>query len=99
LGALPLDSGCIDLQVESLEDVGYMPQVNNTKNYFNIQLIYQYFYLLKDLCLEVTLTIKETLEYYGSLYRMSKEHIKDKLDELNVFLQLPNFNSYLNEIR
>ncbi|KAF0762245.1 ABC transporter G family member 23-like [Aphis craccivora] len=77
LGALPLDSGCIDLQVESLEDVGYMPQ---------------------DLCLEVTLTIKETLEYYGSLYRMSKKHIKDKLDELNVFLQLPHFNSYLNEI-
>jgi len=28
LGTLPLDSGCIDLQAESLEDVGYMPQVN-----------------------------------------------------------------------
>jgi len=28
LGVLPLDSGYIDLQAKSLEDVGYMPQVN-----------------------------------------------------------------------
>jgi len=28
LGALPLDSGCIDLQAKSVDDVGYMPQVN-----------------------------------------------------------------------
>ncbi|XP_060878331.1 ABC transporter G family member 23-like [Metopolophium dirhodum] len=77
LGALPLDSGCIDLQAKSVNDVGYMPQ---------------------DLCLEVTLTIKETFEYYGSLYRMSKINIKNKLDELNEFLQLPDLNSYINEI-
>ncbi|XP_060841940.1 ABC transporter G family member 23-like isoform X1 [Rhopalosiphum padi] len=77
LGSLPLDSGCIDLQVESLDDVGYMPQ---------------------DICLEDTLTIKETFEYYGSLYRMSKTKIKNKLDEITVFLQLPDLNSYINEI-
>ncbi|KAL5245483.1 hypothetical protein ACI65C_012893 [Semiaphis heraclei] len=77
LGSLPLDSGYIDLQAKSLEDVGYMPQ---------------------DLCLEVTLTIKETFEYYGSLYRMSKINIKNKLDELNEFLKLPDINSFMNEI-
>lgn len=39
LGSLPLDSGYIDLQAKSLEDVGYMPQVNIQTN-FNILLIY-----------------------------------------------------------
>ncbi|XP_025200634.1 ABC transporter G family member 23-like [Melanaphis sacchari] len=77
LGTLPLDSGFIDLKVESLKDVGYMPQ---------------------DLCLEVTLTVKETFEYYGSLYKMCKKNIKNKLDELNEFLQLPDLDSYINEI-
>ncbi|XP_022175207.1 ABC transporter G family member 23-like [Myzus persicae] len=77
LGALPLDSGCIDFQAKSVKDVGYMPQ---------------------DLCLEVTLTIQETFDYYGSLYRMSKRNIKKKFDELNEFLQLPSLNSHLNEI-
>ncbi|CAI6347958.1 unnamed protein product [Macrosiphum euphorbiae] len=40
----------------------------------------------------------KTFEYYGSLYRMSKINIKNKLNELNEFLKFPDLNSYLNEI-
>jgi len=49
--------------------------------------------------LESTLTIKETFEYYGTLYNMNKKEIKIKVDELIAFLQLPNLNSLIQDIR
>lgn len=55
--------------------------------------------ILKNLCLEETLTIRETFEYYGTLYSMCNEKIQRRIDELNKFLQLPNLNSFINEIR
>jgi ABC-type Na+ transport system ATPase subunit NatA len=55
--------------------------------------------ILKNLCLEGTLTIKETFEYYGTLYSMDKKNIDIKIDELNTYLQLPNLNSLVKDIR
>lgn len=55
--------------------------------------------ILKNLCLESTLTIKETFEYYGTIYNMDKKNINTKIDELNAFLQLPNLNSLIKDIR
>uniref|UniRef100_A0A2H8TY93 ABC transporter G family member 23 n=1 Tax=Melanaphis sacchari TaxID=742174 RepID=A0A2H8TY93_9HEMI len=77
MGLKELNSGSIELKVEDLKSVGYMPQ---------------------DLCLESTLTIKETFEYYGTLYAMKKNKIKRKIDEINAFLQLPNLNSLVKDI-
>lgn len=45
------------------------------------------------------MTIKETFEYYGTLYNMSKKNIANRIDELNTFLHLPSLSSYINEIR
>ncbi|XP_025415790.1 ABC transporter G family member 23-like isoform X1 [Sipha flava] len=55
-------------------------------------------YMPQDLCLEDTLSTKETFEYYGKLYNMSKKDITSRINELNKFLQLPNLNSYINEL-
>jgi len=55
--------------------------------------------ILKSLCLESILTIRETFEYYGALYNMNKKDIKIKKDELIAFLQLPNLNSLIKDIR
>uniref|UniRef100_A0A2S2R5P6 Nod factor export ATP-binding protein I n=1 Tax=Sipha flava TaxID=143950 RepID=A0A2S2R5P6_9HEMI len=77
LGTMTLDSGTIDLKVESLKDVGYMPQ---------------------DLCLETELTINETFEYYGTLYKMNEKSIKTKKVELTTFLQLSNTDSYIKDL-
>lgn len=56
-------------------------------------------YVFKDLCLDNLLTIKEIMDYYGTLYDMTKEQIKSRVEELNIFLQLPNMNSYIKDIR
>ncbi|XP_060879231.1 ABC transporter G family member 23-like isoform X2 [Metopolophium dirhodum] len=45
-----------------------------------------------------TLTIRETFEYYGTLYNMKKKDIEIKKDELIAFLQLPNLNSLIKDI-
>lgn len=55
-------------------------------------------YMPQNLCLESTLTIKETFEYYGTIYNMDKKNINIKIDELNAFLQLPNLNSLIKDI-
>ncbi|XP_060841435.1 ABC transporter G family member 23-like isoform X1 [Rhopalosiphum padi] len=55
-------------------------------------------YMPQNLCLEGTLSIKETFEYYGTLYSMDKKNIDIKIDELNTFLQLPNLNSLIKDI-
>ncbi|KAE9545466.1 hypothetical protein AGLY_001009 [Aphis glycines] len=55
-------------------------------------------YMPQNLCLESTLTIKETFEYYGTIYNMDKKNIDTKIDELNTFLQLPNLNSLIKDI-
>ncbi|XP_050422032.1 ABC transporter G family member 23-like [Adelges cooleyi] len=77
LGTISLDSGFVEMKINKLTDVGYMPQ---------------------ELCLENTLTIKETFEYYGALYNMSKNKLLNKMDELNVCLQLPDKHSYIKDI-
>lgn len=56
-------------------------------------------YVFKDLCLDNLLTIKEIMDYYGTLYEMTKEQIESRIKELNIFLQLPNMNSYIKDIR
>lgn len=58
-----------------------------------------HFVFLKDLCLDESLTIKETFEYYGTLYNMKKKHIKSRIDELNRYLQLPDLDRYIKDIR
>lgn len=70
-------------------------------NEINIVLLTRNYYLInsKDLCLDVNLTIKETLEYYGTLYAMSKAHIAERIKELTQFLKLPDFNSYIGKLR
>lgn len=55
--------------------------------------------IVKDLCLEETMTVKETFEYYGTLYNMSKKNIDNRIAELNTYLHLPDLNSYIEEIR
>jgi len=34
LGITKLDSGCIDLKIECINDIGYMPQVNIRNTYY-----------------------------------------------------------------
>ncbi|VVC25930.1 Hypothetical protein CINCED_3A000710 [Cinara cedri] len=55
-------------------------------------------YMPQDLCLEGILTIKETFEYFGRIYKMSDQNIKTRIAELNEFLQFPDINSYIKEI-
>lgn len=54
---------------------------------------------VKDLCLEGSLTIKESFEYYGILYNVSKKSIENRIDELEQFLELPNLNYYIKNLR
>lgn len=56
-------------------------------------------YIFKDLCLDNLLTINEIMDYYGTLYDMTKEQIKSRVEELYLFLQLPSMNSYIKDIR
>lgn len=100
LGAITVDSGSVYLKANNLKDVGYMPQVNiQFFNYNNCWCFIDKSFFLKDLCLENTLTLKETFEYFGSLYDMSKKNIEKRVAELNTFLQFPNMNSYIKDIR
>ncbi|XP_025421296.1 ABC transporter G family member 23-like [Sipha flava] len=46
-------------------------------------------FMSQDLCLEQILTVDETFEFYGSLYKMSKKQIENRKHELHAFLQLP----------
>lgn len=55
--------------------------------------------LLKDICMERNLTVWETFEFYGMLYKMDKKQIKSKIAELDKFLQLPHMNSFIGDIR
>lgn len=53
----------------------------------------------KDLCMEETLTVRETFEYYGSLYNMSVNKIENRVAELDKFLKLPDFSSFIKSVR
>lgn len=101
LGVLPLDSGTIETEIHGRSDVGYMPQVNRKKKKKNETncFIDTYLFILKDLCLDGKLTIRETFEYYGIIYKMKKTNIKNKINELKTILSLPDLNSYVEDIR
>lgn len=45
------------------------------------------------------LTIKEMFEYYGMLYTMSKTQVAKRINELSNFLKLPDFKSFIGELR
>lgn len=53
----------------------------------------------EDICLDDSLTVQESLEYYGSLYKMSKEKIKSRMDELSKLLQLSFMKNYIKNLR
>uniref|UniRef100_A0A2S2Q9L0 ABC transporter G family member 23 n=1 Tax=Sipha flava TaxID=143950 RepID=A0A2S2Q9L0_9HEMI len=55
-------------------------------------------YMPQDLCLEELLTIYETFEYYGTLYRMKKKNIESKKYELQSFLQLPSMDCQIKNL-
>lgn len=54
---------------------------------------------LKDLCLEGSLTIKESFEYYGMLYNVHKKDIAKRIKQLSEFLELPSLDSYIKFLR
>jgi len=56
-------------------------------------------YISQDLCLEDNLTIKEILKYYGTLYNMTKEQIGCRIETLQKFLNLPDLNKFIKNIR
>ncbi|VVC27807.1 ABC transporter-like,P-loop containing nucleoside triphosphate hydrolase,AAA+ ATPase domain,ABC [Cinara cedri] len=64
----------------------------------NAQRLNDIGYMPQDLCLDEKLTIKETFEYYGSLYAMRKKKIAKRIDELMIFLKLPDFNSLISNL-
>lgn len=49
--------------------------------------------------MEENLTVWETFEYYGTLYNMNKELIKNKIGELDQFLQLPHMDNVIKNLR
>ncbi|XP_022175206.1 ABC transporter G family member 23-like [Myzus persicae] len=55
-------------------------------------------YMPQDLCLDSMLTIGETFEYYGSLYKMNKSDISSKSKELLTWLRLPQENALLKDL-
>ncbi|XP_050542633.1 ABC transporter G family member 23-like [Daktulosphaira vitifoliae] len=55
-------------------------------------------YMPQDLCLDKLLTIRETLEYYGRLYLMNDECIKENTERLSRWLKLPPINCILNNL-
>ncbi|XP_025415785.1 ABC transporter G family member 23-like [Sipha flava] len=55
-------------------------------------------YMPQDLCLDTMLTIYETFEYYGSLYKMNESEITSKSNELIAWLRLPSGNTLLKDL-
>jgi len=39
------------------------------------------------------------IEYYGTLYNMHKKQIERRIDQVSKFLQLPDMNRYIKDIR
>lgn len=77
-----------------------MPQVNRKKKKMKPTiLLTRILFVLKDLCLDGKLTIRETFEYYGTIYKMKRTEIKNRINELQRILSLPDLNSYIEDIR
>ncbi|VVC43845.1 Hypothetical protein CINCED_3A004789 [Cinara cedri] len=55
-------------------------------------------YMPQDLCLDGKLTVEETFEYYGILYKMNERNIKNRMVELKNILKLPNFNRFIEDL-
>ncbi|OXA54537.1 ABC transporter G family member 23 [Folsomia candida] len=55
-------------------------------------------YMPQEVALLGTLTIAETLKYFGMLYTMSSVEIKERIEFLSKFLDLPKINKLVQEL-
>lgn len=54
---------------------------------------------IQEIALYESFTILEIFSYYGLLHSLSEDGIRSKLEELQILLNLPNFDKYVNEMR
>ena len=77
--------------------VGYMPQVSNYK----VLKIFIYFciFLIQEVAVYDEFTIEEMLSYFGRLFSLESDFIKERILFLISFLDLPNKNRLVKHLR
>ncbi|OXA63260.1 ABC transporter G family member 23 [Folsomia candida] len=55
-------------------------------------------FMPQEIALYESFTILEIFSYYGLLHSLSEDGIRSKLEELQILLNLPNFDKYVNEM-